>query len=116
MLSLKDFGRYVGKLSASSLKLFVLELANSKTLTCLHVLWYLFQGGFNWNSISFSENDRNKTVKHQFLKIEEEDLSGLQFAVSLTTRETTGSMTWEEYRFDNLDTGMNTIHDVFERL
>lgn len=65
----------------------------------------MWQSGFSWNRTDTGVSERNKAVQQHWLNFEELDVSRLQFAVAITTGETTGGMTWEEYRFDNFDLG-----------
>ena len=63
-----------------------------------------FQSGFDWEQTAVNEYQMNQTIQTYKLT-DVEDVSRLRFAVAITTGETTGETTWEEYRYGNLNAG-----------
>lgn len=72
----------------------------------------MFQDGFDWKTTSLNRSEVDKAVQQHWLSFDEDKVSKLQFAVAITTAETTGGMTWEEYRFNNVDLGrLQKLHN-----
>lgn len=79
--------------------------------SCVKKVRYIFdivlllKGNIDWKTLSIEPNQKSLLVKSH--KIEDiADIPSLQFAVAITTREVTGPMVWEEYRYLNANAGM----------